>query len=118
MNAANHALEAVVAQAVVSAVAKSSIDAKASSAKPIADAVTKAVGPAIMHATNNESPLQSRVTIGAVVQMFITLLGVFGIATDWIDPDAAVLVIMALGSAWGGFYTLYGRWKAKKPIGE
>lgn len=117
MTSAKRIIEATVSQAVNDAV-RNSPNASQSAAHPIAREVMEAVVPIALHNTNNESPLQSRVTIGAVVQMVITLLGVFGIATDWIDPDAAVLLIMAIGSAWGGLYTLYGRWKATKPIGS
>lgn len=81
------------------------------------DAVTSAVTGPILHATNNEPWYQSRVTWGAIVSIGTGLLGAVGVATDWIDPDQAIALGLGLGSVVGGIITLYGRWKARKPIG-
>lgn len=86
-------------------------------AGPVAKAITAEVLPGVLHATNNEPWYQSRVTWGAIVSIGIGLLGTFGVATDWIDPNQAISLGLGVGSVIGGVITLYGRWKARKPIG-
>lgn len=82
----------------------------------MSDAVATAVTPAILHATNNEPWYQSRVTWGAIVSIATGVLSALGVATDWIDPDQAIALGLGVGSVVGGAITLYGRWKARKPI--
>lgn len=86
-------------------------------AGPVAKAITAEVLPGVLNATNNEHWYQSRVTWGAIVSIGTGVLGAVGVATDWIDADQAVSVGLAIGTVIGGLVTLYGRWKARKPIG-
>lgn len=83
-----------------------------------ADAVTQAVTPLVEHATNNEPWYQSRVTWGALAAIALPLMGVFGVGADIITAEELTLWGMAAGSAFGGVVTLWGRWKAKRPIGS
>lgn len=76
------------------------------------------VEPVLEHAGNNEPWYRSRVTWGAIISTAIPLLGALGIAVDWIDPDEAAALGVALGTAIGGAVTLYGRWKATRPLGR
>lgn len=85
--------------------------------EPIVDAVASKVTAPILHVTNNEPWYQSRVTWGAIVSIGTGLLGAVGVATDWLDAETAIALGMGLGSVIGGAVTLYGRWKARKPIG-
>lgn len=57
-------------------------------------------------------------TWGAIISTVIPVLGAVGIAVDWIDPDEAAALGVALGTVIGGALTLYGRWKAKRPLGS
>jgi hypothetical protein len=85
---------------------------------PVAtEAVVRQISPTLEHLANQEPWWRSRVTIGAIISIAIPALGAFGVATDWIDQETAISVAMAAGSAVGGLITLYGRWKAKRPIG-
>lgn len=104
--------------AVVAAVHNPAVDASPTAALPIAEAVVRQVVPTVLHETNNEPWYQSRVTIGAIVSIAIPLLGLFGVSTDVINGDELTAILLAAGSAVGGAITLYGRWKARKPIGS
>lgn len=90
----------------------------------VADIVAAKLAPAVLatpelqHLANEEPWYRSRVTWGAIISTAIPILGAVGIATDWIDPDEAAALGVALGTAIGGAVTLYGRWKARRPIGR
>lgn len=73
--------------------------------------------PEDIHDANAEPWYQSRVTWGAIVSALVPILATAGVATDWIDEDTLVAGLVAGGGAIGAAITLYGRWKAKKPIG-
>jgi len=90
------------------------VDAAGIAAK-VATEVMKS--PELINAMNDEPWYQSRVTWGAIISTAIPLLSVLGVATDWIDPDQAIGIGVAVGSVVGGVLTLYGRWIAKRPIG-
>lgn len=119
-------LRPAIAKAVVSAAADPAVPILAPSgpdaaeaARVITDEALRAVAlaPAVRHATNTEPWYQSRVTWGAIVSTAVPILALLGVATDAIDKDTAVSVGVALGTAIGGALTLYGRWRATKPIG-
>lgn len=107
---------------VGAAVARSARDPKlsidAGDITPVTEAVVQRVAPVILHATNNEPWYKSRVTWGAIGAIALPLLGAFGVGTDVIDADQFVAIGLALGTAASGVLTLYGRWKARKPIGS
>lgn len=85
---------------------------------PVTEAVVAGVAPTVLHLTNNEPWYQSRVTIGAIVSIAVPLLGLAGISADVVDAEEITAVLVAIGTAVGGILTLYGRWKAKTPIGS
>jgi hypothetical protein len=77
--------------------------------------VAKELAPVIEHLTNNEPWYQSRVTWGAV---FAILGGVATIGTAAANGETSMEVYSPAGmSILGGLGTLYGRWKARKPLG-
>jgi len=80
--------------------------------------VVKAITPVVEHLTNNEPWYRSRVTWGAVASIVLPLLGIAGVTSDVISSEEFVSLGLAVGSAAGGLLTLYGRWKARKPLGE
>lgn len=106
-----------IAKAVTVAANSPSVDVSLTAVAPVTAAVTASVVPVIEHLTNNEPWYQSRVTWGAIISAVVPILGAFGIATDWIKPDEFAAVIVAVGGVVGAATTLYGRWKARKPIG-
>lgn len=73
--------------------------------------------PEDVHDANAEPWYQSRVTWGAIISAGVPILATAGIATDWIDEDTLIAGLVAGGGAVGAVVTLYGRWKAKRPIG-
>lgn len=87
-------------------------------APELAVEAAKAAAPIIAHATNNEPWYQSRVTIGALVSIATGVLALFGIVISPEDAATYTAMILAAGPVLGGLFTLYGRWKAKKPIGS
>lgn len=108
----------VIMDAVSATVARPDVPAKPDAVGPIVEAVSREVAPLVANATNSEPWYQSRVTIGALVSIIIPLLGFLGISSDVIDPDQLTALIMAGGALFGGLFSLYGRWKAKRPIGQ
>jgi hypothetical protein len=78
----------------------------------------QAVEPVLQHLANDEPWYRSRVTWGAIISTAIPILSAVGIAVDWIDPDEAAALGVAIGTVIGGALTLYGRWKAKRPLGS
>ncbi len=83
----------------------------------ITAAVAKEVNSIVVNATNNEPWFQSRVTLGAIVTL---VGGVYQLVLDFTDgtmPTADSLTAQ-LGIIAGAAVVLYGRWVARKPIGE
>lgn len=111
---------------VLSAIAIGAINAAKSAntsvterdAGPIATMVANEVVPLVEHATNSEPWYQSRVTLGALLAAASGIAGIFGY-TFGIDDQARVVdLILALGPVIGAALALYGRWAAKKPLGQ
>lgn len=86
------------------------------SAAPVANAVLDEITPVVKHLTNNEPWYQSRVTWGAIIAVSGPVLSLVGVSADVIDPDLAVSISTATVSLVGGALTLYGRWRARKPL--
>ncbi|MEI4470909.1 hypothetical protein [Frigidibacter sp. MR17.24] len=80
------------------------------------EAVVAKVAPIVAHATNAEPWYRSRVTWGAIIAITAPILSALGVSADVLDPDLAVSISTAVATAVGGLLTLYGRWKAKKPL--
>lgn len=107
-----------VDKAMENAAADPTLGVRARDIPPVTAAVVAKVAPVVLHATNNEPWYQSRVTWGAIASIALPLLGAVGVSSDVIDADQFVALGLALGTAAGGVLTLYGRWKAKKPLGS
>ncbi|MDO1582443.1 hypothetical protein [Rhizobium oryzicola] len=103
-----------LAQAVSATVARDDVPAQSDAVQPIVDAVA----PLVAHTANAEPWYQSRVTIGAIVSVAIPLLGALGVSADVLNADQLTAILVAAGSLIGGLITLYGRWKAKTPLGS
>lgn len=86
-------------------------------AAPVTKAIITEILPPVLHATNNEPWYQSRVTWGALGAIVLPILGVIGVTSDVIDMDTFVGLGIAAGTVFSGIVTLWGRWKARKPIG-
>ncbi|APG91167.1 hypothetical protein [Sinorhizobium americanum] len=115
---ARQKLENKIIGAVVSAVANPAVPAQPGAVSPIAEAVTKKIAPEIIAATNNEPWWQSRVTLGAILAAAAGVLGLFGYAFPAEVQGKMIELIIALGPVIGAGIALYGRWAARKPIGE
>jgi len=108
---------------VIGGIANKVVDRLIASPAPVqpADApvvrqeVANAVAPVIEHLTNNEPFYKSRVSWGA---LFAIMGGVATIGTAIANGETTPEVYTTAGmSIVGGVTTLYGRWKAKKPLG-
>lgn len=82
--------------------------------------VVDAVAPLVQHATNNEPWYQSRVTWGVIVAGLSTiakpLIGELPISAE--QTGDIVNALATAGQAIGFGLTLYGRWRARRPIGS
>ena len=108
---------ALLLPAIKEVLAHPSVPVNAAQENAVAVAVTKEVAPILVNASNQEPWYQSRVTIGALLALVgaaYTLLLDF-----YTPPPPSVEVLTAqLGIIGGSVTTLYGRWVAKKPIGQ
>ena len=73
--------------------------------------------PEVAHATNMEPWWQSRVTWGALVSGAAGVASAFGFALAPEDTDVIIGVLTATATVLGAAFTLYGRWRARRPIG-
>lgn len=117
MSQSTDAIKAIIASGVREVAHNPNTPLSSAEAGPVAKAITDKVLPGVLHASNNEPWYRSRVTWGAIVSIGTGLLGAIGVATDWLDAETAIALGMGVGSVFGGLVSLYGRWKARKPIG-
>ena len=106
------AVREVAAQAVRDAAQDTSNTLSPRDAPAVAEAVTQKLAPVIAHATNTEPWYQSRVMWGAILAAAAPVAVALGLDISWIDSET----LAALGAAVGAGITLYGRWKARKPL--
>ena len=74
--------------------------------------------PEIKFETNTEPWYQSRVTIGAILSSIAGVLAILGVSVTPEGISALTGAILGLGAFVGGCITLYGRWKARVPLGD
>lgn len=84
----------------------------------ITSKVLSEVGPIVANATNSEPWYRSRVTLGALLAAVAGVLGIFGFSLAPEDQSKILDLIVAIGPVVGGALALYGRWVAKKPLGQ
>ena len=84
----------------------------------VSEAIARQIAPQMVHEANAEPWYQSRVTIGALVSIGTGVLALSGIILTPEDTALIVSVATSIGAVAAGALTLYGRWKAKKPIGQ
>ncbi len=113
-------LQTTIATGILDTVFKRALqpatEQEAQRAPQVAYDAAKELAPVLVNLTNNEPWYQSRVTWGAVAAILGGLGTMAGLvaAGDW-TPN---LWVAALGSVGGGVGTIYGRWVAKKPLGQ
>lgn len=125
MNTAQENLETKIAVAVINAVGDPAVPAQPAAAAPIIDAVTAKIAPEIIAATNNEPWWESRVMWGSIVAIAAPIVApllswVIGETVTISDDEQANIAaaLAAAGSAIGGLLAIYGRFVARKPIGQ
>ncbi|MEY9782259.1 hypothetical protein [Sinorhizobium fredii] len=118
MNEAKKTLENKIAGAVITAIGDPAVPADSAAAAPIINAVVTRIAPEIINATNSEPWYRSRVTLGAILAAAAGVLGLFGVAFPADVQGKVIELVIALGPVVGGALALYGRWSARKPIGE
>ena len=107
-----------IAEGVNAGVNSPSTRATSADARTIIDAVERSTAPVVAHITNTEPWYQSRVTLGAILAAAAGVVGAFGYAFPEDVQGKVVDLIVALGPVIGGALALYGRWAAKKPLGQ
>lgn len=97
---------------------KDNVPVSNANAPLIADKVAEAVAPVLINKANAEPWYQSRVTWGALGSIATGLLALSGIMLTPEDTAQIVVIGTSAGALVSGVITLYGRWKARKPIGQ
>lgn len=110
-------IKAAVRVGVEAAAASGTNDLDRKDVSSVTAKVASEVVPVVLHATNNEPWYRSRVTWGALGSIVLPLLGFIGVSSDIVTLDEFVAGGLAVGTMISGAITLYGRWKAKRPIG-
>jgi len=119
-NVKQQAIVAAVTEGVARAAALHSTDTTISDAPAVTNKVLTELGPVLANATNSEPWYQSRVTWGVIIAALSTIAKPF-IGELPLDEAQTADIVAALATAGQGVgfaLTLYGRWKAKKPIGS
>jgi hypothetical protein len=117
-------LAPVVREAVTKAVVKNvsptatAGEVTVAAQRAIVPKVTEEVAQVIVNQTNQEPWYQSRVTWGAILAALAGILGIFGYALPEEMQGRIVDVIVAAGPLVSALIVLYGRWVAKKPLGQ
>jgi len=115
--AVNVLIDAITKGAVAAADSKAT-DTTRADIGVITSKVLSEVAPVVLNATNNEPWYQSRVTLGAILGGVAGLVALAG----WSFPEEVqgkvVDAIVTLAPLIGMAITLYGRWRAKKPLGQ
>ncbi len=111
-------IKTAIAEGVIAGVSSPTTNATRADARTIIDAVEATTAPVVAHITNTEPWYQSRVTLGAILAAAAGVVGAFGYAFPEDVQGKIVDLIVALGPVIGGAIALYGRWVAKKPLGQ
>lgn len=108
-----------VSDAVYAAASDPSNSLTNAQAAEVIPQISAQITPVLVHATNTEPWYQSRVTVGNYVALASAVIG--PLIGKTVDPDDQALItgiITGIGVAAGAAFSLYGRWKAKKPLGS
>lgn len=117
---AGHVLKQAVGAAIDRVAASTStslspVDAAATT-EIVTQEVSKEIAKRVVHQANQEPAYKSRVTIGAIGSILSgTAIILNLVASGDFDPTQ---IGLAITSVLGGGFAIYGRWLAKKPLGE
>lgn len=111
-------LAPVVAAATARAVTHAPTTMDGVDASRVAEKVAKEVAPVIVNQTNQEPWYQSRVTWGAIIAALAGILGLFGYTLPEEMQGKILDAIVAAGPLIAAVVVWYGRWMAKKPLGQ
>jgi len=120
MSSTTNIVKSTVTRAVIDAIDDSpNVNPSSPELKGIADSVVRDVVPMVLNQTNNEPWYQSRVTWGVIIAAVSTLAKPFigDLPIDEAQTADITAALATLGQVAGFGLTLYGRWKARKPIG-
>ena len=109
------AIQDKVTTAVTTTVVKPEVQAELSAAPAIIDAVLNKILPIILNSTNNEPWYQSRVLWGQVLSVGGIISAGLGVQ---FNASTQQVLVSLIPSLIGVGITLYGRFKAKKPLGS
>lgn len=115
-------IENAVREAITKGVVNAALDPLTSTetkdAPIVASNVLTQIGPVVSHLSNSEPWYQSRVTLGSLLAAIAGVVGLFGYAFPEELQGKVIDTIITLGPIIGAGIALYGRWAAKKPLGQ
>lgn len=114
----NVAVREAVATGLANAAQSPIVNLQQEDVRDVSRAVNNELGPVIANLTNNEPWYQSRVTWGALIAGVAGVLGAFGVAFPEEMQSQVLNAVVAAAPLVGAALALYGRWKARKPIGS
>lgn len=106
-----------VGQAIGRIAADPNMPMQPKDAAVVAQEVAAEITPVVQHLTNQEPWYKSRVTLGALGSIITAIAAALGFAISPEDMDVIIGVTAAAGTVISSLYTLYGRWRARRPIG-
>jgi hypothetical protein len=118
MTTIQSAVRDAIVKGAVKAANEFSTNTTTSDVGVITSKVLNEVAPIVANATNSEPWYKSRVTLGALMAAIAGVMGIFGFTLEPEDQSRILDLVVAIGPVVGGAIALYGRWVAKKPIGE
>lgn len=108
-----------VSDAVYAAAADPNNSLTNAQAAEVIPQISAQITPVLVHATNSERWFESRVTIGNYVALGSTIIGpLVGHQFDADEQATITALVTGVGVVAGAAFSLYGRWKAKKPLGS
>ena len=107
-----------IAESILSSAIEKKLKKDAVLATPQAVQVAaEAAAPVLIHATNNEPWYQSRVTLGSGF-VVLTSIGTIGAMMTGTIPFNVEMLAANIATILGSGFALYGRYAAKKPLGQ
>ena len=118
MNLGTTIATAVVGRVLKEVLSRNDVPVDNRHVEQVATIAASELGPMLAHQNNSEPWYQSRVTLGSLLSIGVGIAGLFGIVIDADTSQQILVTVTALGTVIGGAVALWGRWVAKKPLGQ
>ncbi|TWF53276.1 hypothetical protein [Neorhizobium alkalisoli] len=119
MSAVENVVRAAVQKGAAKAAEEFTTKMSPADVPQVTSKVLAEVAPVVAHVTNSEPWYQSRVTVGNYVAMASVVIGpIIGHSFSPEEQGLITAVVTGAGVMAGAAFSLYGRWVAKKPLGQ